>query len=73
MVTVAANRAHPRGALVRFEGVGDREAAESLRGAMLETERRTVMPAPAGSYYYFELAGCRCRDSRSASWGGSAR
>jgi 16S rRNA processing protein RimM len=62
-VTVAAHRPHPRGALLRLEGFADRDAVEPLRGATLEAERRTVAPAPAGSYYYFELAGCRCRDA----------
>ncbi|MFQ5350250.1 MAG: ribosome maturation factor RimM [Thermoanaerobaculia bacterium] len=68
-VTVAANRPHPRGALVLFEGYDDRDAAEPLRGAALETERSTVTPAPAGSYYYFELAGCLCRDTHHGELG----
>ena len=62
-VTVAANRSHSRGTLVMFEGLDDRDAVEPLRGAVLETERGAVGPAPAGSYYYFELAGCVCRDT----------
>lgn len=62
-VTVIANRPHPRGALLLFEGVDDRDAAERLRGAVLETGRSSVTPAPAGSYYYFELAGCLCSDA----------
>jgi 16S rRNA processing protein RimM len=61
-VTVAARRAHNRGVLVRFSGCDDRDAATLLRGAVLEGDRQTVTPAPAGSYYYFELAGCMCRD-----------
>ena len=68
-VTVAANRPHSRGALLLFEGYDDRDAAELLRGAVLETERHTVTPAPAGSYYYFELAGCRCRDTNHGDLG----
>jgi 16S rRNA processing protein RimM len=61
-VTVIAHRSHPHGALLRFDGITDREAAESLRGAVLEAEMSTVRPAPEGTYYYFELAGCRCHD-----------
>ncbi len=68
-VTVAASRPHPRGALLSFEGLQDRDAVEPLRGATLETERRMVTPAPAGSYYYFELAGCLCRDARHGDLG----
>lgn len=61
-VTVADRRTHPRGLLVRFAGCDDRDAAALLRGAVIECDRRAVKPAPAGSYYYFELAGCLCRD-----------
>ncbi len=68
-VTVAANRPHPRGALLFFEGFADRDAVESLRGAVLETDRRSVTPAPAGAYYYFELAGCLCRDANHGELG----
>lgn len=49
-------------ARVHFEGVEDREAAEQLRGAVLEVDRQEVPPAPEGSYYFFELVGCRCVD-----------
>lgn len=69
MVTVVANRPHSRGALMLFEGTDDRDAAESLRGGVLETERRSVTPAPAGSYYYFELAGCLCNDTNHGELG----
>ncbi len=62
-VIVAGHRPHPRGALVRLDGFDDRDAVGPLRGATLEADRRTVAPAPAGSYYYFELAGCICRDA----------
>ena len=68
-VTVAAHRAHSHGALLLFEGLADRDAAEALRGAVLETDRREVTPAPPGSYYYFELAGCRCHDASHGDLG----
>ena len=47
---------------IEFEGVRDRDAAELLRGAELEIARQSVPKAPPGSYYFFELIGCRCRD-----------
>jgi 16S rRNA processing protein RimM len=47
-------------ALLRFVGVDDRDAAEELRGAWLEIERWRVPPAPPGTYYRYELLGCRC-------------
>jgi 16S rRNA processing protein RimM len=48
---------------VRFAGVADREAAAALRGGWLEIERSLVPPAPPGTYYRYELLGCRCMDS----------
>ena len=69
VMKVAAHRAHPRGALLSFEGLEDRDAVESLRGATLEADRRTVAPAPEGSYYYFELTGCRCHDATAGELG----
>ncbi|HEY6324592.1 MAG TPA: ribosome maturation factor RimM [Thermoanaerobaculia bacterium] len=55
-------RARQATALVRFAGIGDREAAVALRGGWLEVERSLVPPAPVGTYYRFELLGCRCSD-----------
>jgi 16S rRNA processing protein RimM len=46
--------------VLRFAGVEDRDRAEELRGAWLEVERSRVPPAPAGTYYHFQLEGCRC-------------
>jgi 16S rRNA processing protein RimM len=69
-VRVAARRATAAGgegprprrrlALLRFDGVEDRERAEALRGAWLEVERSQVPAAPSGTYYQYELLGCRC-------------
>jgi 16S rRNA processing protein RimM len=60
--TVAQSRPHKGGLLVRFAGAEDREAAEALRGAILEVEASEVPPAPEGSWYWFELVGCRCEE-----------
>jgi 16S rRNA processing protein RimM len=46
--------------LLRFAGVEDREGAEALRGGWLEIERSRVPAAPPGTYYHYELLGCRC-------------
>jgi 16S rRNA processing protein RimM len=56
----APRRARQATALVRFAGIGDREAAAALRGGWLEIERSLVPPAPPGTYYRYELLGCRC-------------
>ena len=61
-VVVESHRAHKTGAVVRFAGVEDRDGAEALRDFWLEVERSKVPPAPPGTYYHYELLGCRCRD-----------
>lgn len=57
---VSASREHKGGLLVRLAGVDDRDAAEAMRGGQLEVERARVPAAPAGTYYHYELVGCRC-------------
>jgi 16S rRNA processing protein RimM len=59
---VVASRAHKSGALVRFAGVDDCDAAAALRGAWLEIDESEVPAPPAGTYYQFQLVGCVCRD-----------
>jgi len=59
-LTVERFAAGPKGGRVHFAGIGDRDAAETLRGLRLEVARTAVPPPPAGSHYFFELVGCRC-------------
>ena len=54
---------------IEFEGVEDRDAAELLRGAEILIARKSVPAAPAGSYYFFELVGCRCWDESEGDLG----
>jgi len=61
-LTVAAARPHRDAVLVRFAGFEDRERAAALAGIWLAVERERVPPLPEGSFYPFELVGCRCRD-----------
>jgi 16S rRNA processing protein RimM len=60
-LTVAGFRPHKSGALLRFEGIDDRDRAAELRGAWLAVERSAVPPAPEGTFYHYQLLGCRCR------------
>lgn len=59
-LTVAASRPHKSGALVVFAGIDDRDRAEELRGVWLEVPRSEVPAAEPGTYYEYELLGCRC-------------
>lgn len=59
---VASSRSHRGRELVQFVDVRDRDAAEALRGALLEAPEETVPAAEEGTFYYFELVGCRVVD-----------
>jgi 16S rRNA processing protein RimM len=48
--------------VARFEGVGDRSAAEGLRGSLIEVERSTLPPLPEGEYYHADLIGLSAVD-----------
>lgn len=61
-LTVVAGRFHKSGAVVRFEGYDSRERAEDLRGLDLEIPRSEVPKAKRGTYYHFELLGCRVHE-----------
>ena len=59
---VASSRSHRGRELVQFVGVSDRGAAEELRGALLEAPVESVPAAEEGTFYYFQLVGCRVVD-----------
>jgi 16S rRNA processing protein RimM len=59
-VLVETYRPHKSGALVRFAGAEDRDQAEELRDALLDVDRSEVPDAPEGTYYWYQLLGCRC-------------
>lgn len=64
-VVVKSERPHKTGALLRLEGVEDRDQAEELRGAWLEVLQSEVPQPPAGTYYHYQLLGCRCFDGET--------
>jgi 16S rRNA processing protein RimM len=59
MMRIAGARQHVGQGLVllRLEGVQDREAAESLRGAGLFIRESDLTPLPEGFYYEFQILG----------------
>ena len=44
-------------AVARFEGVGDRSAAEALRASLVEIDRDQLPPLEEGEYYHADLIG----------------
>ncbi|HET6943470.1 MAG TPA: ribosome maturation factor RimM [Sphingomicrobium sp.] len=49
-------------AVARFEGIGDRSAAEVLRGSLVEVDRSALPSLEEGEYYHSDLIGLPCVD-----------
>jgi len=59
MRAVVSTRQHREMLLVTLEGVGDREAADALRGAEVLMDAADAPPLPEGRYYVHQLLGLR--------------
>ena len=55
-------RAGNKTAIARFEGVSSREAAEALRGSLVEIDRASLAPLADGEYYHTDIIGLPCVD-----------
>ena len=64
---VESCRPHGHRWLVRFRGVGDRDTAEELRGAVLTADELGELPE--GEHWAHELVGAEARDASGAALG----
>ncbi|MGZ8282525.1 MAG: ribosome maturation factor RimM [Allosphingosinicella sp.] len=48
------------GAIARFAGISDRNAAEALRGLVLSVPRADLPPLETGEYYHADIIGLPC-------------
>ena len=55
--------------VARFEGIGDRSGAESLRGSLVEIDRAALPPLEAGEYYHADLIGLPAFDRAESEVG----
>jgi len=56
-------------AVARIEGVGDRGAAEALRGSLLEVDRDALPSLDEGEYYHVDLIGLAAVDGEGTPVG----
>lgn len=68
-LTLKSVRPGPNGAVARFAEVGDRTAAESLRGTELTVPRSALPPLAEGEYYHADLIGLPCFSSEGDGLG----
>ena len=64
---VLAIRDGGKTSVARFEGIGDRTAAEALRGTALTVPRSALPPLGEGEYYHADLIGLQCFDRAGAA------
>ena len=69
LCTVSSARRDKERWVVRFEGVGDRDEAEALRGAELVVDASALQPLAGDQYYVHELIGCRVESPEGESLG----
>jgi 16S rRNA processing protein RimM len=57
------------GAIARFTEIGDRAAAEALRGTLLRVPRSALPPLGEGEYYHADVIGLPCQGADGAVLG----
>ena len=62
-------RAGGKTAIARFDGISDRNAAEALRGTLIEVDRAALPPLEEGEYYHADLVGLPCVDQAGNALG----
>jgi 16S rRNA processing protein RimM len=62
-LTLTSLRGGKGGAIARFAEVGDRNAAEALRGQLLSVPRSELPPLEEGEYYHSDLIGLPCESA----------
>jgi 16S rRNA processing protein RimM len=68
-LTLTSVKAGSAGAIVRFAEVGDRGAAEALRGTLLTVPRSALPPLGEGEYYHADLIGLPCESAAGEALG----
>jgi len=68
-LTVSESRSHGDRLLVGFEGVGDREAADALRGTLLLVPESASPDLPEGSWWDHQILGCAVRTDAGRALG----
>jgi 16S rRNA processing protein RimM len=68
-LTLETVRPGPQGAVARFAEVGDRTAAEALRGTVLTVPRDSLPELPPGEYYWHDLLDLPVVDEAGAALG----
>lgn len=66
-------RPAPHGLVCRFDGIDDRDTAESLRNQLILVDRANLPGLEQGEYYHFELENLQVVDERGTVLGSVVR
>jgi 16S rRNA processing protein RimM len=66
---ITSARATPKGVVARLKGVGDRTAAEALKGVELYVDRDRLPAAAEGEFYHADLVGLAAVDPQGTQIG----
>lgn len=69
MLTLKSIRPGPNGAVARFAEIGNRTAAEAMRGTEITVPRSALPPLAEGEYYHVDLVGLPCMADDGAPLG----
>jgi 16S rRNA processing protein RimM len=68
-LTLKSVRPGPTGAVARFAEIGNRDAAEAMRGTALTVPRSALPPLAEGEYYHIDLIGLPCTSTEGEALG----
>jgi 16S rRNA processing protein RimM len=68
-LAVESAKYHQQFVLLKFKGLDDRDAAQTLRGKLLKVGRQDLVKLPAGQYYTFDIIGLKVYDEEGAFLG----
>lgn len=68
-MTLVGVRPGSAGAIARFAEIGDRTAAENLRGSLVAVPRSALPPLADGEYYHADLIGLPCEGPNGERFG----
>jgi 16S rRNA processing protein RimM len=69
LVKLRGIRFHQGQALLTLEGCADRNAAEALRGTLVQIPARDMAPLPDGAYYLHQIIGLEVVGLDGEAWG----
>lgn len=68
-LTLKSVKVGGNGAIARFAEIGDRTAAEALRGSLVTVPRSALPPLEEGEYYHADLIGLPCESDAGEALG----